>query len=425
MTPTTAPRGHDHDDRASVTATRAERRHDLDWLRVLAIFLLLFFHTAMLFTAEWEWHVQNAERSNLLLEFNYFLSRFRMAVLFLVAGVGTGYALGRRTARQYLLERLRRLLVPVVFGILVIVPPQIYLERVWRGEYAGSFLSFWPTVLRLEPYPAGNTSWHHLWFVAYLLLYSLAALPFFLWWRGDGSRRARQRLERFCSGPGIYLAGLPLAVVLGALTIRFPGPQNLVDDWARFLFYFLLFVYGFVLCRMEGGWRSIEALRRTSLRLAVLSTLVINYMRWNDLDPAWQYDVPGVTFIGFGALSAWFWVLAIMGYGRRYLSFRNRLLDYANEASYPFYILHQTVILVIGFYVVQTAESILAKFLFTSTLSLALTLTIYELFVRPYALTRFLFGMKPAMRTASAGAHVSAPAAEPARVATPSFAGAD
>src|SRR5690606_577561 len=124
---------------------------------------------------------------------------------------GTGYALGRRTARQYLRERLRRLLVPVVFGILVIVPPQIYLERVWRGEYAGPFLSFWPTVLRLEPYPVGNTSWHHLWFVAYLLLYSLAALPFFLWWRGDGSRRARQMLERFCSGPGIYLAGLPLA----------------------------------------------------------------------------------------------------------------------------------------------------------------------------------------------------------------------
>src|SRR5690606_16956434 len=149
--------------------------------------------------------------------------------------------------------------------------------------------------------------------------------------------------------------------------IRFPGPQNLVADSARFLFYFLPSVYGFVLCPMEAGWRSLQALRRTSPLLSALSTLVITYMPWNALDPGWQYDVPGVTFIGFGALSAWFWVLAIMGYGRRYLSFRNRLLDYANEASYPFYILHQTGILVIGFYVVQTAESILAKFLFTST----------------------------------------------------------
>jgi len=406
-------------------AIKGERRHDLDWLRVLAILLLFYFHTAMLFTAEWEWHVQNAERSNLLLEFNFFLSRFRMAVLYLVAGVGTAYALGRRNALQYLRERLKRLLVPLVFSIFVIVPPQIYLERVWRGEYSGSFLAFWPMVLRFEVYPAGNTSWHHLWFVAYLLLYSLTALPFFLWWRSEAARGARQWLERLCSGRGILLGGMPLAVILGALTIRFPGPQNLVDDWARVLFYFVLFVYGFVLCRAEGVWREIESNRRTALRLALLSTLVINYLRWNGLEPAWRYDAAGVTFIGFGGLSAWFWVLAILGYGRRYLSFRNRWLDYANEASYPFYILHQTIILIVGFYVVQTSESILSKFLFTSTVSLVLTLAIYELFVRPFAVTRFLFGMKPARSDANAETRVRVPGTTPASAQMPVAAGAD
>ena len=405
--------------------TKHERRHDLDWLRVLAILLLLFFHTAMLFTADWGWHVQNEERSNLLLEFNYFLSRFRMAVLFLVAGVGTAYALGRRDALPYLRERLQRLLVPLVFGILVIVPPQVYLERVWRSEYSGSFLSFWPAVLRLQPYPAGNTSWHHLWFVAYLLLYSVAALPFFLWWRSEAARSARDRMQRLCSGWGIFFAGIPLAVILGALEIRFPGPQNLINDWARFLFYFVLFVYGFVLCHAEIVWRDIEANRRTALRFALLSTLAVNYVRWNGLEPVWHYDVASVTFIGFGALSAWFWVLAIMGYGRRYLSFRNRWLDYANEASYPFYILHQTVILMVGFYVVQTAESILAKFLFTSTVSLVLTLAIYELFVRPYAVTRFLFGMKPANLVVNAEARVTVPGPAPILAATSGPAGAD
>lgn len=405
--------------------TKGERRHDLDWLRVLAILLLLYFHTAMLFTADWSWHIQNAERSNLLLEFNYFLSRFRMAVLFLVAGVGTAYALGRRDVLPYLRERLKRLFVPLVFSILVIVPPQIYLERVWRGEYSGSFLSFWPRVLRLEPYPAGDTSWHHLWFVAYLLLYSLAALPFFMWWRGEAARSARQRVERLCSGWGIFFAGVPLAVILGALAIRFPGPQNLVDDWARFLFYFVLFVYGFVLCRAETVWLGIEANRRTALRFALLSTLAINYVRWNGLEPAWNYDVPSVTFIGFGGLTTWWWVLAIMGYGRRYLSFRNRWLDYANEASYPFYILHQTVILIVGFYVVQTAESILAKFLFTSTVSLMLTLAIYELFVRPYPMTRYLFGMKPAHSVVGAEARVTVARAAVIPAATPTAVFAD
>jgi glucans biosynthesis protein C len=373
----------------------SERRHDLDWLRVIAILLLLYFHTAMIFTAEWDWHVKNAETSHLVLEFNYFLSRFRMALLFLVSGVGTAYALGVRGPGRYLRERGMRLLVPLVFGMLVVVPPQIYMERLFRGEPVGSFLQFWPTVLELKPYPAGNTSWHHLWFVAYLLMYSVAALPFFLWWRSERAAATRAVVERFLAGPGIYLLGMPLALVLAALTIRFPGPQNVVDDWARLLFYFLIFVYGFVLCRAERMWRGIEANRRTALRLALLSTVCINYVRWNGLEPAWQYDVAGTAWIGFGGLNSWFWVLAILGYGRRYLSFRNRGLDYANEGIYPFYILHQTVIVVLGFYVVQTPESILAKFLFTSTLSLALTVAIYELGVRPFAVMRFLFGMKP------------------------------
>lgn len=373
----------------------AGRRHDLDWLRVLAILLLLYFHTAMIFTAEWGWHIKNAETSNLLLEFNFFLSRFRMAVLFLVAGAGTAYALGRRGAHGYLTERLRRLLIPLGFGVLVVVPPQIYLERIAGGAEYGSFLEFWPSVLRLEPYPLGSTSWHHLWFVAYLLLYSVAALPFFLWWRSDAAAQARARADRFLARGGIYLLGLPPAAVLAALAVQYPGPQNVVDDWARLLFYFLLFMYGFVLCRAELVWRTIVARRRTALRLAVLSVLVINYVRWNGLSPTWGYNVANVAWLGLDGLNSWFWVLAIIGYGRRYLSFRNRVLDYANEASYPFYILHQTVIVVVGYYVVQTPESILAKFLFTSTVSLLLTVVTYELFVRPYAVPRLLFGMKP------------------------------
>jgi glucans biosynthesis protein C len=378
-----------------VTTTR-ERRHDLDWLRVLAIILLLYFHTAMIFTAEWGWHIKNAETSNLFLEFNYFLSRFRMAVLFLVSGVGTAYALGHRGARRYLRERTRRLLVPLVFGILVIVPPQIYIERIAGGETFASFINFWPSTLRLQPYPAGNTSWHHLWFVAYLLMYSVAALPLFLWWRSARTARVREAVDGFLAGRGIYLLGLPLAVVMAALAVRYPGPQNVVDDWARLLFYFLIFIYGFVLCRADAAWRGMEEGRRTSLGLAMLSMLFINYLRWNGLEPGWRYDVAGMLWIGLGALNSWFWVLAIIGYGRRYLSFRNRLLDYANEGIYPFYILHQTVIVVLGFYVVQTSDGILAKFLFTSTLSLLMTVAIYEYGVRPFALTRFLFGMKPA-----------------------------
>ncbi len=104
-----------------------ERRHDLNWLRVIAILLLLYFHTGMIFTAEWDWHIKNPETSHLVLEVNYFFSRWRMALLFLIAGIGTHYALRRRSAGEYAGERTKRLLVPVLFGMLVIVPPQIYV----------------------------------------------------------------------------------------------------------------------------------------------------------------------------------------------------------------------------------------------------------------------------------------------------------
>jgi glucans biosynthesis protein C len=372
-----------------------ERRHDLDWLRVGAILLLLYFHTGMIFTAEWGWHVKNPETSHLVLEINYFLSRWRMALLFLISGVGTAYALRRRGAGEYVAERAKRLLVPVAFGILVIVPPQIYIERLVQGAQYASFLEFWPSVLELRPYPEGNLSYHHLWFVFYLFLYSLAALPLLLWLRGERGRRWAERLTGRLRGGWLYALALPLGAVLAALLVRFPGPQNVVQDLAFMLYYFLYFVFGYILSTDARVWSAIERQRRTSLTLALLATLAIDYLRWNGLEPAFAYSVPQALYQLLQGLNAWCWVLAILGFGRRYLNVPARVLDYANEGIYPFYILHQTVIVVIGFYVVQVEESIFAKYLFVSTVSLLLSWAIYDLLVRPFPLTRFLFGMKP------------------------------
>jgi hypothetical protein len=397
---------------AHPTATRPHR-HDIDWLRVSAILLLLYFHTAMIFTAEWGWHIKNPETSHLLLEFNYFLRHFRMPVLFLISGIGTGFALGFRSPGTYLRERAKRLLVPLIFGIFVIVPPQIYLERAANGAAYSSYLAFLPTVFELRPYPAGNTSWHHLWFVLYLFGYSLVALPLLLHLRGDAGTRLRQALARLTRGPGLYLAALPLGLVLAALLPRFPGPQNIVDDWAHLLFYFVFFLYGYLLGNDDALWRTLELRRRTSLGLALLAITTINVLRWNGHDPGTGYTLESALFQGILAFNAWCWVLAILGYGKRYLSFRSRFLDYANEGIYPFYILHQTVIVIVGFYVVQVEESILAKFLFTSTVSLLGTVALYEFCVRPYRLTRFLFGMKPPRRAVAQTRTTSQPIMQP------------
>lgn len=373
------------------------RRHDLDWLRVLAILLLLYFHTAMIFASDLGWHIKNEETSQLLREANYFLSRWRMPLLFLISGIGTSFALRRRTAREYVAERTRRLLVPVVFGILVVVPPQIYIERIANGAEFGSFLSFFPTVFTTGPYPHGNLSWHHLWFVVYLFLYSLAALPLFLHLRRDGGRIARA-VERRLSGLGLYALALPLGAVLAGLAVRWRGPQNIVDDWAFLLYYFLFFVYGYLFATAEASWTAIERRRQSSLALAIGATTATFTIRWSGAAPPLEYSVEQVLFHLLQGLNAWAWVLAILGYGKRYLDRPSRLLQRANEGIYPFYIVHQTVIILVGYPVIQTGDGIVAKYLVVSTVSLILSWATVELLIRPFALTRFLFGMRP-MRT--------------------------
>jgi glucan biosynthesis protein C len=397
------------------------RRHDLDWLRVIAIILLLFFHSAMPYVAEWDWHLKNPETSPLLMEASFFLSRWRMALLFFISGVGTAYALGFRPARGYLAERAKRLVVPLVFGILVVVPPQLYMERLANGAPYGSYLEFWPSVLRGEAYPEGNTSWHHLWFIAYLFIYSVAALPLFLWLRSDRGRRARAAMERRLAGPALYALGVPLGAVLATLYVRWSGPQDIVNDWGHLVYYFLFFVFGYLVAGAEGAWRWMEARRRTSLGLAIACIVVINYLRWNDVEPAWGYNPGNAALQMLQGFNAWFWVLALLGFGRRLLSFRNRVLDYASEGIYPFYVLHQTVIVIVAFYVIGAPDGVWAKFWFTSAVSFALTVALYEFAVRPFRVTRFLFGMKNlprAPRTVAAPPYVVGAVDADARVLT-------
>ena len=374
--------------------TKTQRRYDLDWLRVIAILLLLFYHSGMAFVAEWGWHIKNAETSAIFQEWMYFMSRWRMALLFLISGAGTWFVLKRASAGEYMGRRFLRLFVPLVFGIFVVVPPQIYMERLTQGAGLKSYWEFYATVFEFKPYPEGSFSWHHLWFVAYLFVYSIIGLPIFLFLRGE---RGRGLVNRFCArlnAPLLYSFGLPLAIIYAGMIVRFRGPQNFVDDWAMFTVYFTYFVYGFLFTLNERFGAMLEEKRGTSLRLACACYLAVTYMRWNDLEPAWGYNVANMLFLGLVALNAWFWVVTILGYGRRYLNRNNGLLVYANEAIYPFYILHQTVIVVIVFYVVKTEDTVLLKFLFVSGASFIVTMALYHFLVRPFTVTRFLFGMK-------------------------------
>jgi glucans biosynthesis protein C len=376
---------------------QTSNRHTyLDWLRIAAIMGVLFYHSAMPFAAEEQWHIRNTERSNLLMEAAFFLSRFRMPLLFFISGAVAFFMLQRRTATQFIGLRFRRLFVPLLFGMLTIVPVQVYMERLASG-YSGNFLDFYPTIFTTGPYPQGNMSWHHLWFIAYLFVYDVVLAPVFAWCVANRPRLTF--FEALAKGNRTYWILLLPVVCHAALTLRFPQTNDLIHDWNRHLYWAFFLLCGFLSMCVPGLVDSLARNRRTSLTFAVLTIFILNYLRWNGLEPDevlphWQEDPRTYLYFALYALTAWLWVFALVGYGKRYLGKQSPALGYMNKAVYPFYILHQTVIVVIAYYVVQTTDTVWMKYGFTVLASFLVTMFVYHLFVRPFPLIAFFLGAK-------------------------------
>jgi peptidoglycan/LPS O-acetylase OafA/YrhL len=284
------------------------------------------------------------------------------------------------------------------------------MERLAAGATYASYLDFWPSVLEGRAYPAGSTSWHHLWFIAYLFGYSILVLPLLAWLRGARRARIAAPLARAAAGSLLWVPAVALGLVLALMLPRWPGPQDVVHDWAMLVYYLAYFVIGALVAEARGAWEALERRREGVLRVAVLSLLACGWVRWNDHSPEPGAGIAWAAYALLLATLGWSWVLAILAYGRRYLSRTVPALDWAREASYPVYVLHQTVIVVVAAYVVRTPESILAKFAFTTVLSLALTVLLYQTLVRPFAPMRVLFGLKPLARPAALAARAAEPA---------------
>ena len=386
--------------------TLNQRRYDLDWLRVIAILTLLFYHTGMIYVS-WGWHIKSAEHSQPMEEVMRWLHRWRMPLLFFISGAGTFFALSKRSFGSYAGERVRRLFVPLVFGMFVIVPPQIYIEWLFRGRFSGSYAEFYPEVFNFQPYHDGGTggafSWHHLWFICYLFFYSLLSIPVFRWLKSESGQRFTDRIGRLIARPGgaMWLgAGL---IIVSQIILKpfFPEETHaLTNDWAYFVKNLLLFWLGYVLISRPAFWQILTDQRRILLTGTLICTVLLYAVRL-------VYDTEGpdnlaweIAYLTNSDCLTWFSVLATVAYGYRYLNVNpswqgKPVLPHLNEAVYPFYILHQTVIVLIGYYVLtRTNLGVYDGFLVVSLSSLAICIAIYVLLIRPFKLTRFLFGLK-------------------------------
>ena len=373
----------------------AERRHDIDWLRVLGMLTVFFFHCARFFD-DLGWHAKSGEISYGMTIFVDVLAQWIMPLFFVLSGISSYYALNYISGKKYLGARVKRLVVPLVFGALTHVSLQVYIERLTGGEFTGSFFAFYPHYFDGFYAFGGNFAWMgiHLWYLEMLFVFSLLTLPLFLWMRSERATSLISKAAGFLQKPGaIFLIAVPLGGVelLSNLNPEYIGRRDW-GGWALFP-HLVFFMSGYLLATDTKIRATLEKHRFIALGLGVAATLFGFYL----LEYA-GYSSRGYFFLFLRAFNSWFWLIAILGFGSRHLAFSNRFLEYAGEAVLPFYILHQSVIIVIGYFIIDWTSAVMFQYAFLSVTSFVAIIAIYELLVRRIGFMRFLFGLKPKKR---------------------------
>ncbi len=367
------------------------RRHDIDALRVLVFGLLIFYHVGMFFVP-WEFHIKNSVTYEWLKYPMIFLNRWRLPLLFVISGMGTYFNISKRSNWKFTKERFVRLYIPLTVGMLLIVPPQVYFERLTTGEFTGNYFDFWPSKAFIGIYPEGNFSWHHLWFLPYLFLFSLILIPIFRYLQNHPQAWVIRKVKSLCSYKfGLFVLAIPLFFWEFFLRFRFASTHALIGDWYNIINYGTLFFYGFLLMALKDVlWENLTKNRRL-----YLITAIIAYSLMTLLEFGTEYFPNKEIIFGFVlAINEWAWILALIAYSATYFNKPSKTLSYANEAVYPFYILHQTVMIALAYYLKNVEMCFAAKFSIMAIGTFGISWLIYEFGIRRYTWIRPLFGMK-------------------------------
>lgn len=328
-----------------------QRLYYLDWLRVLIILNLIPFHAAwtMTFVADFSQIPPNGVGAQVLRYYVDFPSYWHMPLLFFIAGAATRMALRSRSVSKYLKERIQRLLIPLAFYMVFL---SSILSYFWPGVdrsygISGYFLDFWPKyLLSIHALPTSNTTntspgWHHLWFVAYLFIFSVVMLPVFWHLNNRPKKDTKQRISIFLQMKGgLYLLVIPLVAICAGLAPIWRFAQgNLHTDWAYFFYNLTLYIYGFIVCISEEFWTILDRYKRPFLLLGIVCFILLASA--DQYIPKYSTPAYNAGFMLYAVLygfNTWFWIVTLLGLARKYLSKTNRFLQYFNRASYPTYI---------------------------------------------------------------------------------------
>ncbi len=368
------------------------RRYDLDWLRVFAFAVLIFYHIGM-FYVSWDWYLKSRYSAEFL-EPLMGLTTGRLALLFVISGAAVRFAIDSKSPGKFLPERVTRLVVPLAFGMAVICAPQTYVELRYRGEIEPGYLQFYRDYLGFGDFWLGRPPWNHLWYVAYLLAYTLLTVaclpvlrvattaigePVFAW-------MAKGRAWRLLIVPAI-----PSVAYTLLLDPYFPTTVMLWGDWAYVAHTLTFFFLGFLAAKSEDFWRTVDCALPTS----IVVTLVLGGLLLAALLNEFVVTADPLLFDAFRVLKvlyAWSIIVTLFGLAGKFANRPSRMLTYLTAAIFPYYILHQTITLVVSYWftVNETPVSVeVAAIILATVLGCALG---YEI-IRRVTLLRPLFGL--------------------------------
>lgn len=388
---------------------RPLRHHEFDWIKVLVILHLVPFHILWLMSGAPGFSLMQPGSAVWGIVFGYILFNitWNMPLLFFLAGTNALSSLKRRSGKDYILERIKRLLIPLLFFMIFLYPVMVYMLPGASNVHSLSdyLLNFWLPCLKdfNQNWPdnigPALQSWGHLWFIAYLLIISLIYLPLLLWLKKNTHMAFVTWItDRVTTLMAILIMVVPFVITIFVLSPKWPlfRHHGLVGDWTYFAIHFTAFGLG---CTI-GHWKLFQKSLNSKylaviLLIAVLTSVLVIWMQL--FKPAFStpaYSLKYLIFTIFFGTNTWFWIMAAIGLSKRFLSHTNGFLQYFSRISYPFYILHLVVIVIIGFFVSQWEIGIAGEFLLLTVLAFAITTGLCELIIMRTRITRFLFGVK-------------------------------
>lgn len=345
----------------------AGRRYDIDWLRVIAIGLLLLYHAAIAFQP---WGIMLGFITNNKPWYSLWipmtmLNVWRIPLLFFVSGMGVYFAIQNRNWKQLLKERAARILIPFVFGIFFIVPVSVCL---WQFYYNRP--------LQYAPNPA------HLWFLGNIFVYVIIGLPFFFYLKKNEEGRIAGWVKKGLSNP-LGLLIVTAAFVVEVLLIAPNLYEMYAMTWHGFILGFLAFFLGFCFA-LSGSCFNNMLLKWRWLFLAA-AALLYTYRLLH-----FQVKVPDVLLV----VESNCWIFSVFAFGYKYLNRPGKALRYLSRAVYPIYIIHMIFLFLASLLVFPLNMDVRLKFILVLSLTTGGSFAFYEFIIRRINITRLLFGLK-------------------------------